>query len=78
MFDNPYVQAISVALFTAVLYTIFLKLTDKDEKKPVEKFLHVFGAALVAGGAFVFMTNGIGSGDDTLNEPFMAGGLADF
>jgi hypothetical protein len=77
MFDNPYIQSVCVALMTAVLYTIFLKLTDKDEKKPVAKFLHVFGAAVVAGGAFAFMTSGVG-GDEAMNEPFISGGLADF
>jgi hypothetical protein len=78
MFDNPYVSAVSVALLTAVLYSLFLRATDKDEKKPTAKFLQVFGAALLAGVVFAFMTNGIGGGDEAMNEPFISGGLADF
>ena len=78
MFDNPYIQSASIALLTAVIYSLYLRATDKDEKKPTARFLQVFGAALVAGVVFTFMTNGIGGGEDTMNEPFMAGGLADF
>ena len=78
MFDNPYVQSVSIALLTAVIYSLYLRATDKDEKKPTARFLQVFGAALVAGIVFTFMTNGIGGGEDTMNEPFIAGGLADF
>ncbi|AGE49140.1 hypothetical protein ATCVBr0604L_373R [Acanthocystis turfacea Chlorella virus Br0604L] len=78
MFDNPYIQSVSIALLTAVIYSLYLRATDKDEKKPTARFLQVFGAALVAGIVFTFMTNGIGGGEDTMNEPFIAGGLADF
>jgi len=77
MFDNPYISAVCTALLTAVLYSLYLKATDKDEKKPTARFLQVFGAALVAGIVFTFMTNGVG-GEDTMNEPFISGGLADF
>jgi uncharacterized BrkB/YihY/UPF0761 family membrane protein len=78
MFDNPSIQSASIALLTAVIYSLYLRATDKDEKKPTARFLQVFVAALVAGVVFTFMTNGIGGGEDTMNEPFISGGLADF
>lgn len=76
MLDNPYVASVVVALFSAMLFTVYLKLTDKDEKKFATKFAQVFVATLTAGIAFAFVTNG--SNDEVLNLPFEQNGLADF
>ena len=76
MLDNPYVASVVVGLFSAMLFTLYLKLTDKDEKKFTTKFVQVFVATLTAGVAFAFVTSG--ASDETLNLPFEQGGLADF
>jgi uncharacterized membrane protein len=76
MLDNPYVVSIIVAVLTATLFTLYVKFTDKDEKKIATKSAQVFLAALVAGCAFVFVTKS--PSEETLNLPFEHNGLADF
>ena len=77
MFENEYIRAALVAFLTAALYTLYVKFTDKDEKKLAVKFMQVFVSALVSGVVFTFISNGTG-GDDLASLPFEAGGIADF
>lgn len=77
MFENPYIQAVAVALLSAALFALYTKMMDKDEKKLTSKTLHVLLATMVSGLAFAFISNGTGS-EELLNLPFENGGIADF
>lgn len=77
MFENPYIQAVAVALLSAALFALYTKMMDKDEKKLTSKTLHVLIATMVSGFVFAFISNGTGS-EELLNLPFENGGIADF
>ncbi|AGE56400.1 hypothetical protein PBCVNEJV1_714R [Paramecium bursaria Chlorella virus NE-JV-1] len=76
MLDNPYVVAVVIAVLSATLFTMYVKFTDKDEKKLSTRFAQVFLSTLAAGISFAFVARP--GGDETLNLPFEANGMADF
>jgi len=72
---DRYVIVVAVAIFTATLVSVYNKYAEPGEKNIGRNFVKIFIAALVSGTAFVFIVN---RPDEVLNEPFMAGGIADF